>query len=100
MASTVMRGDSEENGSWNTTWTARRMALLRAASLLQAWPAACSCPEKGSKPRLASARVDLPEPDSPITPSVLPGRDLETRAFTATNSARRNQPRMPGMGTG
>ena len=49
--------------------------------------------------KLASAKVDLPEPDSPTMPSVRPGVMLKFASLTATNSALLNQPRKPDLGT-
>jgi hypothetical protein len=68
---TVMRGDSDENGSWNTTCTWRRSrwlwGLLRMAGCCQADRP--RSPGGGSN-QMACASVDLPEPDSPTTPRV------------------------------
>src|SRR3990167_1441156 len=54
----------------------------------------------GSRPSTARASVDLPEPDSPITPRVWPGAMSRSAPCTATNSPFLNQPRTPGKGTG
>ena len=95
-----MRGDSDENGSWNTTCTARRKGRSMVGLPLQAWPNTRSVPPCGNKPSAAKASVDLPEPDSPITASVSPWRSDRSAPLTATNVPLLHQPRQPGSGMG
>jgi hypothetical protein len=47
ISSTVMRGDSDENGSWNTTCTVRRSALSARPVPAPGLPATCSKPREG-----------------------------------------------------
>ncbi len=80
-----------------TAWLA---GVLRVAGCCHAWPSTCSVPCEGNRPRMAWASVDLPEPDSPTTPSVCPGSNCKLAPCTATNSPFLNQPRCPAEAWG
>src|SRR6185312_3165395 len=79
---TVWRGLSEAYGSWKTIWTVRavssrsRWARSRPSSAM--WPCV-----GGIKPMMASARVDLPQPDSPTRPRHSPGFTSSVTPSTA-----------------
>ena len=78
----VRAGLSEEYGSWKTT---RRSATSRLRCLSDIDVMSCPCsftvPDVGGcRPSTALPIVDLPEPDSPTTPSGLAGRDVEADA--------------------
>ena len=69
-----MRGLSEANGSWNTICierrTGRNSLLLKGVMSV---PLSLMLPEVGSTSRsTVRATVDLPQPDSPTSPSVSP----------------------------
>ena len=75
IAPTVMRGLSEANGSWKMICMSRRSE--RRALLIERHahprPANHNSPELGSiSRRMQRPVVDLPQPDSPTTPSVSP----------------------------
>ena len=81
---------SAESGFWKTIWMERLSAVGRLGGRRRR--AACSSsssalPASGlSMPRMVLARVDLPEPDSPTSPSVSPSnssRSTLTRAGTS-----------------
>ena len=82
IAPTVMRGLSEANGSWKMICMLRRMArrlLLSRPST--SWPSKLISPSLGSIRRSTQRPVvDLPQPDSPTSPSVSPGCDVERNA--------------------
>ena len=82
---TRARGFSEENGSWNTSPIRRRNA--RAADPLApntSVPSSVAVPPSGrANPVNAAATVDLPEPDSPTSPSVAPRRTVNDTSRTA-----------------
>src|SRR5215213_2488967 len=80
-----MRGFSDENGSWNTNWTARLKAVRSSSASL--WTS--RGPEPSSKQTVPLSgwiarmmileTVVLPQPDSPTRPRVLPaGKDRAT----------------------
>ena len=70
---TVMRGDSDPNGSWKTSCSSRRSGRIASRSSFE-----MSRSPKRMTPSLGSSRssarpsVDLPEPDSPTMPMVCP----------------------------
>ena len=74
IAPTVMRGLSEANGSWNTIWMSRRIARRSSPSRPSTFlPSKTISPSEGSIRRITQrAVVDLPQPDSPTSPSVSP----------------------------
>jgi hypothetical protein len=73
---------------WNTKPTRRRRASVRAGSRsrLISWPASSTCPLSGrSRPAAKCSRVDLPDPDGPITAQNVPAAnatDAPSRART------------------
>ena len=78
-----MRGLSAALGSWKTIWKSRRLpAECRAASSAYgSVPSSISPPAVGfSRQTTARPEVDLPEPDSPMTPKVSPARIGEAHA--------------------
>src|SRR6478609_3610759 len=101
MSPTVMRGLSEEYGSWNTIWMLRR---IRRRSLplavTMSWPSNSAEPPVGfSSPQSRRATVDLPQPDSPTSPSVSPGyrsKETPSTALTAPIFFLNRMPRVSG----
>ena len=87
---TVIRGFSEEYGSWKTIWMRRRSARERdAGSTLP--PKRISPRSVLSSPTRAWASVDLPDPDSPTRASASPRRI--SRSTPSTARSRRSSPR-------
>jgi len=84
---TVMRGLSDEYGSWKIAWIWRRTTRI---SLVELW--VMSAPANSMPPPVASSSlrmvrptVVLPQPDSPTSPNVSPGamvNDTSSTAFT------------------
>ena len=80
-------GERLENGSWNTIWIVGR--IFRSSSLLKE---KISCPLIYTSPEVFSCRrsrvlpvVDLPQPDSPTRPMVVPllmVKETPSTAFT------------------
>ncbi len=95
ICSMVIRGESDPNGSWNTTCIRRRIArsVGRSASSIRVpssvtLPAAIGCSASSAMPS-----VVLPEPDSPTMPSVSPRFNSSVALRTARNTSLPNQPR-------
>ncbi|OLT31122.1 hypothetical protein BJF79_08990 [Actinomadura sp. CNU-125] len=89
---TACRGLSEDIGSWNTAWTARRyVSGVRRPRAVTSSPSKSIVPLVTSTSR-SSARpmVLLPDPDSPTRPSVSPGRRSKLTASTAFTCSLRN----------
>jgi hypothetical protein len=85
MSPTVMRGLSDAYGSWNTICMRRRSGRIAEAEA-----PAISCPAKRIDPAVGSwmrttrrAKVDLPQPDSPTTPTVSPAATSRSTPSTA-----------------
>ncbi len=80
-----MRGLSEDNASWNTICTRRRMRRVSPAEMpVKSCPAMRTVPASGSIRRSARrARVDLPHPLSPTRPNVSPGASVRLAPATA-----------------
>ena len=100
MSPAVMRGLSEANGSWNTICIERRSG--RSSALLR-WVMSCPsiriAPEVGSTSRSTlRATVDLPQPDSPTSPSVSPTPTEKLTPSTACTvpTRRRSTPARTG----
>ena len=80
---TVARGSNDEYGSWKIICAFRRMRpelaprRLRDVAAVEAHLAAVG-PEQAEHADAPS--VDLPDPDSPTSPRVSPGQDLEVDA--------------------
>ena len=101
ICSMVRRGESDDSGSWNTTWISRRRRFLCPLSAsVQRLPSIWMSPCAATRPSTASAKVVLPEPDSPMMPSVSPGASSKLTFSTAVKRPLLNQPRMPGRGVG
>jgi hypothetical protein len=67
----VLRGLSDEIGSWNTYWM--RLPKTAGSALSSAAPSISMVPVVGSSsPTSIRASVDLPQPLSPTMPSVSP----------------------------
>ena len=84
-----MRGLSEANGSWNTICIERRCGRNSA---LPRWvislPFSLMLPLVGSTSRSTlRATVDLPQPDSPTSPSVSPDAKREADAVDGMHRA-------------
>src|SRR5437773_2132987 len=81
----IMRGLSEANGSWKTICIERRCGR---SSVLPRWvmsrPLRRMLPLVGSTSRrMLRATVDLPQPDSPTSPSVSPMPSVKLTPSTA-----------------
>src|SRR5258708_2975835 len=85
MSRTVIRGSSEPTGSWNTICISRLAALSeRPRSPTRSRPSNLIEPEGGSPSRISvRPSVDLPQPDSPTSPTVCPGRTSRSTPSTA-----------------
>jgi len=85
MSRTLIRGLREEYGSWKTICISRR--VFRSASpdrRVISLPSNRIAPASGSSRRIARrARVVFPHPDSPTSPSVLPGGTVRETPSTA-----------------
>ena len=87
MSPTVIRGFSEVYGSCSTIWISRRSFRSSAPRIAKmSRPSNVAPPPVGSSSRISTwASVDLPQPDSPTTPSVSPGiRSNETPSTALT----------------
>ena len=82
---TVMRGLSEANGSWKMICMSRQSARNAAGSSADTLrPSNHTSPAVGSiSRRMQRPVVDLPEPDSPTSPSVSPGAMSKLTLSTA-----------------
>ncbi|OUE29225.1 hypothetical protein BFL35_16175 [Clavibacter michiganensis] len=71
IAPTLMRGLSDEYGSWNTIWIRRLASRSRRAGIAAPWYS--TSPEVGAVlPTRIFASVDLPDPDSPTRARISP----------------------------
>src|SRR5262245_35815968 len=100
MSRTRMRGLSELNGSWKPPWTARRYAMSSApASPATSRPSNRIEPAVGAScNKISFEVVVLPQPDSPMRPSVSPdpiAKSTPSTAFTEAVSRERS-PRRTG----
>ncbi len=96
---TVIRGFSEELGSWNTTWMRWRSGNnWRRDSWCSGWPSNQTSPREAISRSSASPVVLLPDPDSPTSPRLSPRRRLKLRPESTCFSplCRRNSPRRSG----
>ena len=93
---TVLRGFSDEYGSWKIICISRRRALSSSPLIVAiSRPANVIEPLVGSVSRSSSrAVVDLPQPDSPTSPSVSPRRTSKETPSTALTAptCRRKKP--------
>ena len=79
---TLMRGLSDEYGSWKTIWMARRSSALRLGPSSR--PSKRTVPAVGTNwPTMHLATVVLPHPDSPTSPSTSPRSTLRLTSPTA-----------------
>ena len=78
----VMRGLSDENGSWKTMCSSRRSGRsARRERCVMSVPRRRIVPAVGSTSRrMHFAIVDLPLPDSPTSPSISPAAERERDA--------------------
>ncbi len=81
-----MRGLSDSSGFWKTSWTVCRSRRARSPRApTTSTPSTAIAPERtGASPTIARAVVDLPEPDSPTSPSVSPAPTWSETPSTAT----------------
>ncbi|CAJ8933490.1 Uncharacterised protein [Burkholderia pseudomallei] len=95
VCSTVLRGLSEANGFWNTICTRRRSAATVSRSApATSRPSIDRCPALGGSIIVSCrASVDLPQPDSPTTASVLPRARENDTPFSAFTVPWPNIPR-------
>src|SRR5712691_2684272 len=93
-----MRGLSAEYGSWKTICMLRRSAFRRGpVSVCTSTPSNVTVPASGSvRPRMRRAVVDLPQPDSPTMPSVVPASTVKETLSTAETYAFEHSPRRTG----
>src|SRR5438876_4834877 len=101
MKPTRLRGSSEAYGSWKIIIISRRIGRISVReSLVMSRPSKTIRPSVGSSRRMMQrAIVDLPQPDSPTTPSVSPPRTLKltpSTAFTAAICLWKMIPRVTG----
>ena len=89
IAPTRLRGFSEAYGSWNTICSSRRTGRsLRRDSREMSWPSNTMEPlVSGYSRAMHRASVDLPQPDSPTSPSVSPARSSMLTSSTACTRA-------------
>ena len=82
MVPMLCRGFSDEYGSWKIIWMSRRSGRSRRVGrCVMSSPSKRTVPPVGSSRRVSSRPVvDLPQPDSPTTPSVSPRWTREARA--------------------
>ncbi|CAM5258617.1 hypothetical protein SVIOM342S_00828 [Streptomyces violaceorubidus] len=97
MSYTVCRGFSEPLGSWRTSWALLRYALSARAEYARGAPSKVTRPPVGlTRPSSERASVVLPQPDSPTSATISPGRMSRSTPSTARASA---APRLPGKVT-
>src|SRR5437588_3695920 len=84
-----MRGLSAEYGSWKTICMLRRSVFrCGPVSVCTSTPSNATVPASGSvRPRMRRAVVDLPQPDSPTMPSVVPASTVNETLSTAETYA-------------
>src|SRR3954447_13062310 len=99
MSPAVMRGFSEENGSWKMICNSRRNGRIsRLLKVVMSCPATRMVPSVGSiRRKMARPTVDLPQPDSPTRTSVSP-EPIEklTPSTASTRSGAEKKPRRTG----
>ena len=98
---TVLRGFSDEYGSWKIICASRRNSISSLGEM-----SAISRPSNLIEPLVGSSRrsssrpvVDLPQPDSPTSPSVSPrltSNDTPSTACTAPTCLRKMIPEVSG----
>ena len=95
LSPTVVRGFSEDNGSWNTMPIRRRNAFAaRPRTRLMSASPMWTEPAVGAiRPVTARATVLFPEPDSPTRPSTSPGATCRLTPEAACTAIARNRPR-------
>ncbi len=88
-----MRGLSEAYGSWKIICIRRRNGRIAACDACEmSWPSNAMRPAVGSSSRITSrASVDLPQPDSPTSPTVSPRKHLQIHAIDRAQHAVRLQ---------
>src|SRR5438309_10157294 len=101
MKPTRLRGFSDAYGSWKIIIISRRNGRISAReSLVMSWPRNLTEPPVGSSSfMMQRAIVDLPQPDSPTTPSVSPSliaNETPSTAFTEATSFWKMIPRVTG----
>ena len=101
MKPTRLRGFSDAYGSWKIIIISRRNGRISAReSREMSWPRNRIEPLVGSSSFITQrAIVDLPQPDSPTTPSVSPSwsaNDTPSTAFTEATSFWKTIPRVTG----
>src|SRR5262252_3361016 len=84
-----IRGLSAEYGSWKTICILRRSVFWRGpVSVCMSKPSNITVPASGARrPRTRRAVVDLPQPDSPTIPSVVPASTVNETLSTAETYA-------------
>ena len=85
MSRTVIRGLSEAYGSWKTIWMSRRTGriCLRLSVVMSLPSKTMRRPSARCSLMIVRPSVVLPQPDSPTTPSVSPGRTVRSTPSTA-----------------
>ena len=101
MKPTRLRGLSDAYGSWKTIIISRRYGRISARDrCVMSRPSKITLPPVGSSSRMTQrAIVDLPQPDSPTTPSVSPSltaKETPSTALTAPTCFWKMIPRVTG----
>src|SRR5690625_865894 len=97
---TARRGFSAVEGSWKTTETVRPSSLRVPRERRMGRPWKCTFPEvTACRPVITRARVDLPDPDSPTTPSTSPRRTEALTPSTARMVSGRSSPPVRSLWT-
>ncbi|CNT71706.1 Uncharacterised protein [Salmonella enterica subsp. enterica serovar Bovismorbificans] len=81
----VIRGLSDASGSWKIIWISLRTSRHSSAFMPnRSFPSQATLPSVAfTRPIMARANVDLPQPDSPTTPSVSPSYRRSVTPSTA-----------------
>src|SRR5690242_5644074 len=97
---TVIRGFSDAYGSWKMICISLRNARReRLSSVVTFLPSNETSPDVGSiRRRMDRPVVDLPQPDSPTSPSVSPGMTSKVTSSTACTRATSRENRPPRIG--
>src|SRR5262245_45252598 len=97
MLPTRIRGFSEANGSWKTICMRWRVAHKRGPSrATRSWPSNRIVPAEGSNNlKISRPVVDLPQPDSPTSPSTSPRSMVKLTPSTARMTRRRARRQAP-----
>src|SRR5690606_33135023 len=77
-SSAVRLGNSWKDWNTNPTCAARNAALASSSSENKSFPNNLTCPEEGtSRPASNPSKVDLPEPELPVTATASPSATVK-----------------------